>query len=139
MRDALKTVGNIADKCKIAYISYIDENGYPVTKAMLRPRERDGIKTFWFSTNTSSNKVKCFRNNPKASIYFADTRFYRGVSLIGRAEISEAPEDKERIWRTGDKMYYPLGVTDSDYCVIKFTAERGRYYSSFKNEDFEIE
>lgn len=138
MKDAQKTVGNIADKCKIAYISYIDENGYPVTKAMLRPRERDGIKTFWFSTNTSSNKIKCFRNNPKASIYFVDTRFYRGVSLVGTVEVSEAPEDKERIWRTGDKMYYSGGVTAPDYCVIKFTAERGRYYSNFHNEDFEI-
>lgn len=139
MKDAQKTVGTIADKCKIVYISYIDENGFPVTKAMLRPRERDGIKTFWFSTNTSSNKVGCYRNNPKASIYFVDTRFYRGVSLVGTVEVSETAEDKQRIWRTGDTMYYKKGVTDPDYCVIKFTAEKGRYYGNFHNEDFEIE
>ena len=38
----------------------------------------------------------------------------------------------------GDAMYYPRGVTDPDYCVLKFTAERGRYYSNFKSEDFLI-
>ena len=64
-------------------ISYIDEEGYPVTKAMLKPRERRGIKEFWFTTNTSSNKVKCFRKNPKASIYFVDKRYFRGASLAG--------------------------------------------------------
>lgn len=78
MRDAEKTIGNMINKMKLTIISYIDVDGFPVSKAMLAPRERDGIKTFWFSTNTSSNKVKCFRENPKASIYFVDKRFFRG-------------------------------------------------------------
>ncbi len=41
-----------------------------------------------------------------------------------------------RIWRDGDEMYYPLGVTDLDYCVLKFTAENGRMYENFKSYDF---
>ena len=113
--------------------------GFPISKAMLAPRERDGIKTFWFSTNASSNKVKCFRKNPKASIYFVDKRFFRGVSLSGTVEVLETAEVKERIWQAGDSMYYPGGVTDPDYCVLKFTAIKGRYYSNFKSEDFTIE
>lgn len=32
------------------------------------------------------------------------------------------------IWRKGDTMFYKKGVTDPDYCVLKFTAEGGRYY-----------
>ena len=46
---------------------------------------------------------------------------------------------KEMIWHEGDTMYYPEGVTDPDYCVLKFTAFSGRYYSGFKSEDFTIE
>jgi len=138
MKDAQKTVGLMADKQKVCYISYVDENDFPQTRAMLKPRERDGINVFYFSTNTSSNKVKCFRNNSKASVYFVDKRFYRGVCLTGTVEVLETAEAKERLWRVGDKMYYPLGVTDPDYCVLKFTAVKGRYYSNFKNEDFEI-
>ena len=116
----------------------MDHDGYPITKAMLRPRERDGIKTIYFSTNTSSNKVKCYRENNKAGVYFIDKRFFRGVSLVGTMEVLETPEVKERIWRKGDTMYYKEGVNDLDYCVLKFTAVKGRFYSNFKSEDFVI-
>lgn len=138
MRDVEKTIGNLIDKAPLTQICYLDDESYPITKAMLKPREREGIKEFWFSTNTSSNKVKFFRENPKASIYFVDKRFFRGVSLIGTVEVLETAEAKERIWKTGDIMYYHGGVTDPDYCVLKFTAIKGRYYSNFKSEDFTV-
>ena len=54
-------------------------------------------------------------------------------------EVLETADAKERIWRKGDTMYYKEGVTDPDYCVLKFTAVRGRYYSNFKSEDFVLE
>lgn len=138
MRNPEETIGKMIDKAGTSFISYIDSEGYPVTRAMLSPREREGIKTIYFTTNTSSNKVQCFRKNSKASVYFIDKRFFRGVSLVGTMEVLETAEAKERIWRDGDMMYYPKGVTDSDYCVLKFTAVKGRYYSNFKSEDFEI-
>ena len=138
MRDAQKTIGNMADRAGNCFISYIDSEGFPVTKAMLKPRQREGIRNFWFSTNTSSNKVKCFRDNPKASIYFMDRRYFRGVSLSGTVEVLEDPEVKERLWQEGDTLFYKEGVTDPDYCVLKFTAEKGRYYSNMKSKDFEV-
>ena len=138
MRDPEKTVGGMADKAKAVYLSYIDSRGFPTTRAMLAPREREGIRVFWFSTNTSSQKVAAFRRNPKGSIYFVDRLFFRGVSLSGNVEVLEDPESKERLWRRGDTMYYSRGVTDPDYCVLKFTADRGRYYRNFKSEDFSI-
>ena len=30
------------------------------------------------------------------------------------------------------------GVTDPDYCVLKFTAQSGRLYKDFKSESFEV-
>lgn len=138
MRNPEETIGKMIDKAGTSFISYIDSEGYPVTRAMLSPRERERIKTIYFTTNTSSNKVQCFRKNSKASVYFIDKRFFRGVSLAGTMEVLETAEAKERIWRDGDTMYYPKGVTNPDYCVLKFTAVKGRYYSNFKSEDFEI-
>ncbi|MPN27553.1 pyridoxamine 5'-phosphate oxidase family protein [Anaerorhabdus sp.] len=138
MRNPEQTIGNLIDKATLSCISYVDEEGFPLTKAMLPPRERQGIKVFYFTTNTSSNKVKCFIKNPNASIYFVDKRFFRGVNLVGTVEVLTNEEDKERIWRDGDTMYYPEGVTDPDYCVLKFTARKGRFYANFKNEDFII-
>ncbi len=138
MRNPEQTIGTMADKSATAFLSYMDDEGYPVIRAMLKPREREGIKTFWFTTNTSSNKVTCYRQNPQASIYFVDRRFFRGVCLSGAMEVLETPAAKERIWQEGDTMYYPEGVTDPDYCVLRFTAVKGRYYSQFKSEDFTI-
>lgn len=138
MKNPEQTIGNMADKNSTAFICYIDNEEFPVTKAMLKPRIREGIKVFWFHTNTSSNKVKFLRENPKASVYFVDKRFFRGASLMGTVEVLETNEAKEMLWQEGDTMYYTEGVTDPDYCVLKFTAVKGRYYSNFHSEDFEI-
>ena len=138
MRDAEKTIGNLVDKQGVSFIASTDSEGFPNMKAMLPPRKREGIHTFWFTTNTSSMRVSQYRENPKASIYFYDKRFFRGVMLKGTMEVLEDADAKEMIWQDGDTMYYPGGVTDPDYCVLKFTAQSGRYYSNFKSEDFEV-
>ncbi|HBC98317.1 MAG TPA: pyridoxamine 5'-phosphate oxidase [Lachnoclostridium sp.] len=139
MRDAGQTIGNLIDKQGVAFISSLDEDGFPNTKAMLPPRKRDGIKTFYFTTNTSSMRVRQYRSNPKACIYFCDKRFFRGVMLKGTMEVLEDAASKEMIWQDGDTMYYPKGVIDPDYCVLKFTAQTGRYYTNFSPENFMIE
>lgn len=138
MRDVEKTIGNMADKLKTAFIGSIDTEGFPNIKAMLQPRKREGIKTFFFTTNTSSMRVRQFLDNDKACIYFCDNRFFRGAMLIGRMEVMTDAASKEMIWREGDTEYYAEGVTDPDYCVLKFTAISGRFYRNFRSEDFEI-
>ena len=106
---------------------------------MLQPRKREGIRTFYFTTNTSSRRVAQFRKNDRSCIYFCDRRFFKGVMLKGTIEVLTDPASKELIWLPGDTMYYKEGVTDPDYCVLKFTAFSGRYYSGFKSEDFSVE
>jgi general stress protein 26 len=138
LRDPEKTIGTIIDKTSVSIISSIDHDNFPNTKAMLPPRKREGIKIFYFTTNTSSMRVKQYAINPKANIYFFDHRFFKGVMLKGTMEVLKDKASKEMIWNNGDEMYYPKGVTDPDYCVLRFTALSGRYYSNFKSEDFEI-
>lgn len=139
MKNPEETISKLIDKQGVSFIGSIDDAGYPNMKAMLPPRQREGIKQFYFTTNTSSMRVRQYRDNPKACIYFCDQRYFRGVMLIGTMEVLETPDVKEKIWREGDTMYYPLGVTDPDYCVLRFTAQTGRYYSNFKSEDFTVE
>ena len=138
MRDPEKAIGNMIDRSSESIISSIDAEGFPNSKAMLPPRKREGIKHIYFTTNTSSLRVYQYSKNPKACIYFFDKRFYRGVMLIGKMSVLQDSETKEVIWRDGDELYYPQGVTDPDYCVLKFTAIKGRYYSNFKSENFDV-
>jgi general stress protein 26 len=137
MRNPEETIGKLIDKQGVAFVASIDESGFPNMKAMLPPRGREGIRAFWFTTNTSSMRVAQYRRNPNAAIYFYDKRFFRGAQLVGTMEVLTDEKTKEMIWRDGDTQYYRGGVTDPDYCVLRFTARKGRYYSNFRSEDFE--
>jgi general stress protein 26 len=138
MRNPVQTIGNLIDKSGVAFIGSVDGDGFPNMKAMLPPRCREGIRTLYFTTNTSSMRVRQYRANPKACVYFCDRRFFRGVMLTGTMEILADSASKQLIWRDGDTLYYPLGITDPDYCVLRFTAQAGRYYSDFKSENFPV-
>jgi general stress protein 26 len=139
MRDVNKTIGNLIDNAKVTIISSVDEEGFPNIKAMLPPRKREEIKEIFLTTNTSSMRVNQYLNNAKACVYFFDLRFFKGVMLRGMMEVLHDNKYKEMIWKNGDEMYYPKGVTDPDYCVLKFTSKSGRYYFNFKSENFEID
>lgn len=137
----LQKLEKFIDRQKVSIVASIDEAGFPNLKAMLKPRKHVGLKEFYFSTNTSSMRVRQFQSNPKASIYFYHKGLirYEGVMLIGKMEVLTDQESKNSIWKRGDTMFYKGGVTDPDYCVLKFTAEKGRYYCDLKTESFEIE
>lgn len=127
-------------KQKVSFIASVDEDGFPNMKAMLVPRKIEG-NSFYFSTNTSSMRSQQFMKNPKASIYFYNKgRFkYEGIMLTGTMEVLQDDEIKREIWCTGDTMYYKQGVADPDYCVLKFTAIKGRHYCNLKSESFDVE
>ena len=132
-------IAKMADTLPIAYISSVDDEGFPCTKAMLAPRKREGIKTFYFTTNTFSLRVAHYKANPKACIYFCDEKGFMGMMLRGTMEVLTDAVSKEMIWRKGDTQYYPAGVTDPNYCVLKFTAIDGRFYSDFYPRSFLID
>ncbi len=127
-------------KQKVSFVCSVDENGFPNVKAMLKPRKQVGLKEFYFSTNSSSMRVKQYLDNPNASIYFYHKGIvrYEGVMLTGTMEVLTDQKTKDMIWRKGDTMFYKGGVTDPDYCVLKFTAKSGRYYCDMKTESFDV-
>lgn len=134
----LSKIEKFIRKQKVSFISSIDEENYPNIKAMLRPRLIIGLKEFYFSTNTSSMRVNQYLKNPNASIYFYKKGLisYKGVMLKGKMEVLTNQEIKNKLWRKGDNIFYKKGVTDPDYCVLKFTATSGRYYCDLKTENF---
>jgi general stress protein 26 len=131
---AKETMEKLIDAASVSIVSSVDEEGFPNTKAMLPPRKREGLKDFYFTTNTSSMRVGQYEKNPKACLYFYDKRFFRGIMLVGAMSVLTDRKTKELIWREGDTTYYPQGVADPDYCVLKFTADKIRVYQNFHSE-----
>ena len=134
-----KKLERFIDRQKVSFVCSLDSEGFPNVKAMLKPRKRVGLKTFYFSTNTSSMRVRQYQTDPKASIYFYHKGIikYEGLMLVGRMEVLTDQAVKSEMWRPGDSLFYKKGVTDPDYCVLKFTAVRGRYYCDLKTENID--
>ena len=103
----INKIAEFIRKQKVAFICSVDEAGFPNVKAMLKPRKIDGINRFYFSTNTSSMRVKQYLNNPNACIYFYHKGIirYTGVMLKGKMEVLTDQETKNMIWRRGDTMF----------------------------------
>ena len=106
---------------------------------MLAPRKIDG-NDLYFTTNTSSKKIGQFSANNKACVYFYKRgKFkYQGVTIIGEVQVCTDRPTKDEIWRYGDKIFDKQGVTDPDYCVLKFRGISAEYYCDFKTETIEL-
>jgi general stress protein 26 len=139
-KNITKELAKLINSEKTCVIGSVDSDGTPNIKAMLKSRKITGIKTFYFSTNTSSLHARQFQMNPKASIYFHKRFiFHKGALLKGIMEILTDDNSKRMLWEKGDEKYYPAGVTDPDYCVMRFTALTARYYSKNQSTDCDIE
>lgn len=122
----------------IAHVACVDEDNFPLVRAML-VLEHESLKCQYFSTNTSSQKVAFFEKHPKASVYYCDEDNFKGVLFIGEMQICTDQATKDFLWREGFERYYSKGVTDPDYCVLKFTADKGKLYHHGNSTNFSIE
>ena len=49
-------------------------------------------------------------------------------------EVLTDQETKDKFWMTFYKKFYKKGVTDSEYCILKFTCKEAQWFSNFKVE-----
>jgi len=115
-----------------AYVTTVDEKGFPQTRAMfsLRNQERYPklISLFakhrddfmmLFSTNTSSTKVAEIQARPAACVYYCIPEVTQGVMFGGEIEVVDDSALKKEIWHDGMERYYPLGYDDPDHTVLR--------------------
>jgi general stress protein 26 len=132
-QEALKLV----QKSKICMLGTMGESGLISIRAMLNLKNR-GLKQIWFSTNTASKKVSQIATDKRASVYYVDAENFQGLLLQGTIQILQDLKSKKMMWMEGAEAYYPLGVNDPDYTVLKFTAQRADYYNNLINTTFDV-
>ncbi len=135
--EAIREALALANRSGIVMLGTNGDEGYPNIKAMIK-MENEGLNRIWLSTNTSSKRVSQLIRDSKACIYFVDFEQWMGLMLVGEAEVLGDMASRQRLWRAGFEKYYPLGVTDPDYCVLRFTAQWGNYYHALSNVTFEL-
>ena len=141
--EAIKEAISLVKRSRFAMLGTNGEDGYPNIKAMfnmnnIQKIETDSIKTIWFGTNTSSRRVAQLKRDSRACVYFADFDQFKGLMLVGNAEVLQDIESKRLLWNEDSKRYHPIGVTDPDYTVLRFTALWGNYYHALSNLTFEL-
>jgi len=128
----------LIEKSSFCLLGTNGEDGFPNIKGMTNLKH-EGLKKIWFSTNTSSKRLQQLRKDNRACVYYVDDKPFRGLMLVGTVEILQDSESRKMLWTEGAEVYYPLGVEDPDYSVLRFTATRSNYYQALKNISFDIE
>lgn len=67
-----------------------------------------------------------FTQNNKASVCYTDGE--NNVTLLGIVDILTDPDLKEQLWLDWFIHYFPGGVTDPNYCLLKFTTKEVHYW-----------
>jgi general stress protein 26 len=81
----------------------------------------DGEMIVWLATNPRSQKVIEIRANPAVTLYYFDPEAPGYVSVLGRARLVDAPEEKERHWQRGWDAFY---ASRADALLIEVVPER---------------
>ncbi len=119
---------------KTSVISSVSEDGYPATRALIQPVLIDG-NDIYFATYTSSRKVAHYRQNPKACVYFYEKgRSFSGVEIKGKMEVLTDEAVKQRFWKPFFNRFYKKGVTDPDYCILKFSGFEAEWFTNQHTE-----
>jgi general stress protein 26 len=133
----IQIIESLVDHQDVCFLSFINDAGFPTTRTMLNPRKRQGIKEFYLTTNSASQKVQSLLANPRAGLYFYDRPTYRGAAFTGTVEVIQDQAIKDEIWRDMDTIFYESN-TDPNYCVLKFTATAVRYYQDYTSTNIDL-
>ena len=138
-------------KADTAYLTTIDKNGFPSTRAMLNLKNSkqipklvdfmsqfDNDLTIFFTTNTSSTKVSQIINNAKVSVYYCDSKSWHGFMCQGEIEIVNDKSIKHSIWLNEWKMYYPDGIDSEDYAILKLNPTFIKSYYQFNQSELAL-
>ncbi len=129
-----KSAIKLISESKAAYLTTIDSDGFPLTRAMFNLRNKEQFHEFseffqnqedtftiFISTNTSSTKVEHLKNNPLMCVYFCDADDFQGFMLGGSVEFIGDIKLKKTIWLDWWTRYYPKGVEDPDFTCNSLT------------------
>jgi general stress protein 26 len=140
----------LMESSKAAYLTTIDLEGFPITRAMFNLRNSEQFPEFseffksldnefeiYISTNTSSTKTSHIKKNPKICVYYCEPENFKGVMFGGEAEFIHDMNLKKKVWLDWWTKYYPQGVEDPDYTLFRLKPRKGEFYYKLQKVQFE--
>ena len=125
MEKIKKKAASLLQKCEVVVLSSINAEGYPLPVPIARIAS-EGLSTIGMSTGASSLKTTEFRANAKAGLcYYSDGD---SVVLTGEVEVIDDAESKEKYWQNWFIKFFPQGVKDPEYILLKFRSNQATIY-----------
>ena len=151
VEEAKKFGLKLMEESKAAYLTTINPDGFPLTRAMFNLRNKEQFPEFseffekqqnqfsiYITTNTSSNKVAHLRKNPEMCVYFCDAEDFKGFMVGSSVEIVDDVDIKKAIWLDWWTKYYPEGIDDPDYTLLRMEPKNARFYYKLNQVNFEL-
>lgn len=120
-RDAKAIIG----QQPIAALVTMNEDGFPVERAMYTSTVTDDF-TVYFVTVRDAEKCKQISRNPGVATVWPTTGGY--LSLTGEAFIQDDEASRNAAWKSSFIKYFPGGISDPTYVVIKIIPRTLAYY-----------
>ncbi|MFX0037394.1 MAG: pyridoxamine 5'-phosphate oxidase family protein [Candidatus Hermodarchaeota archaeon] len=149
LEEAKKLSLDLMETSKAAYLTTIDSEGYPITRAMFNLRNKEKFPEFfgffngldnefeiYISTNTASSKTGHIKKNPKICVYYCNPEDFKGVMFGGEVEIIDDMNIKKKLWLDWWTRYYPEGLEDPDYTLLRLKPKVAQFYYRLQKVQF---
>lgn len=146
-----KDCSELMDHARSAVLTTLDSDGFPISRGIFNLRNSDQFPEFrkffqehknpfliLISTNECSTKVTHIKKDPRINVYFCDDEDFKGLMLGGEAEIVQDENLKKEIWLDWWVKYYPKGINDPDYCLIRLNPKKLRFYHKLKQVTLDL-
>ena len=94
----------LVEKSNFCMLGTNAEDGFPNIKGV-STLKHEGLKKFWFSTNTSSKRVQQLKKDNRTCVYFVAEKPFRGLMLVGTVEILQDIKSRKMLWTEGNEIY----------------------------------
>ncbi|MBE9487688.1 MAG: pyridoxamine 5'-phosphate oxidase family protein [Bacteroidetes bacterium] len=130
MEEMNRKVEKVLLKGNVMSLASIDEDGFPRPVPMQKIGS-EGANIVWFATGMGSSKVYNYRNDAKAGLsLYLD---HNSIVMTGIVDIVTDKAIKAKLWQESFVEYFPKGVDDPDFVLLKFT---GKKASVWIDKDF---
>ncbi len=120
---ALAAAREVMAAAGICTLITLDSTGHPQARVM-DPFPPDDDFIVWMGTNRSTRKVTQIGADPRVTLSCFDSKGIAYVTLLGRAEVVDALDERARRFKPGWKDFYDDEHRGEDFVLIRLVPER---------------
>lgn len=114
----IKAARHVMQQARYCGLITIGSDGQPQARVVDPfPPEEDFV--VWLATNQKTRKVAQIEHNPRVTLYYFDPDDPGYVTLLGTAELVDAPDEKAKRWKEEWSSFYSEKNNGSDYLLIR--------------------